>query len=158
MADVIRLDRTDKRILELLQQDGSLSNLQLAEQVGLSASPCSRRVKALEESGIIEGYRAHLNAKQLGLSLMALISISMDRHTPERFENFEAILRDCPQVLECYLITGQTADYVVKVLVRDMDDFQQFLLGTLTRIEGVSGVHSSFVMRKVLDRTRIALD
>jgi len=126
--------------------------------VGLSASPCSRRVKALEESGIIEGYRAHLNAKQLGLSLMALISISMDRHTPERFENFEAILRDCPQVLECYLITGQTADYVVKVLVRDMDDFQQFLLGTLTRIEGVSGVHSSFVMRKVLDRTRIALD
>jgi Lrp/AsnC family leucine-responsive transcriptional regulator len=158
MAENIRLDRTDKRILELLQQDGSLSNLQLAERVGLSASPCSRRVKALEESGIIEGYRAHLNAKQLGLSLMALISISMDRHTPERFENFEAILRDCPQVLECYLITGQTADYVVKVLVRDMDDFQQFLLGTLTRIEGVSGVHSSFVMRKVLDRTRIALD
>jgi Lrp/AsnC family leucine-responsive transcriptional regulator len=158
MTENIRLDRTDKRILELLQQDGSLSNLQLAERVGLSASPCSRRVKALEESGIIEGYRAHLNAKQLGLSLMALISISMDRHTPERFENFEAILRDCPQVLECYLITGQTADYVVKVLVRDMDDFQQFLLGTLTRIEGVSGVHSSFVMRKVLDRTRIALD
>jgi len=158
MTENIRLDRTDKRILELLQQDGSLSNLQLAERVGLSASPCSRRVKALEESGIIEGYRAHLNAKQLGLSLMALISISMDRHSPERFENFEAILRDCPQVLECYLITGQTADYVVKVLVRDMDDFQQFLLGTLTRIEGVSGVHSSFVMRKVLDRTRIALD
>ena len=151
------LDRIDRRILELLQHDGSLNNLELAERIGLSPSPCSRRVKALEESGVIQGYRAHLDAKKLGLDLMALISVSMDRHTPERFENFEKRLQDCPQVLECYLITGQSADYVIKVLVEDMDDFQQFLLGTLTRIEGVSGVHSSFVMRKVLDRSAIAL-
>ena len=153
----VELDRTDRRILELLQRDGSLSNLELADKIGLSPSPCSRRVKALEDSGVIEGYRAHLDAKKLGLNLMALISVSMDRHTPERFENFEKRLQDCPQVLECYLITGQSADYVIKVLVEDMDDFQQFLLGTLTRIEGVSGVHSSFVMRKVLDRSAIAL-
>lgn len=156
-SENIELDRTDKRILELLQQDGSLSNLDLAERVGLSPSPCSRRVKALEESGLIQGYRAHLDARRLGLNLMALINVSMDRHTPDRFENFERTLRDCPSVLECYLITGQTADYVIKVLVEDMEDFQQFLLGTLTRIEGVSGVHSSFVMRKVLDRTQITI-
>jgi len=152
-----RLDRIDQRILELLQQDGSLSNLELADKVGLSPSPCSRRVKALEESGMIQGYRAHLDARRLGLDLLALISISMDRHTPERFDNFESQVAACPEVLECYLITGQSADYVLKVIVRDMNAYQQFLLGTLTHIEGVSGVHSSFVMRKVVDRTALPL-
>ncbi|MBN57563.1 Lrp/AsnC family transcriptional regulator [Thalassolituus sp. UBA3500] len=151
------LDRTDRHLLDLLQQDGSLSNLELADRVGLSPSPCSRRVKALEDSGLITGYRALLDARKLGLDLLALINISMDRHTPERFNNFEEKLAACPEVLECYLITGQSADYVLKVLVEDMDAYQQFLLGTLTRIEGVSGVHSSFVMRKVVDRTAIPI-
>lgn len=157
MAAAISLDRTDIRILTLLQKNGNLSNLELAEQVGLSPSPCSRRVKALEDSGLITGYRAHLDARKLGLDLLALISISMDRHTPERFANFEAAVAACPEVLECYLITGQSADYIVKVIVRDMDHFQHFLLGQLTRIEGVSGVHSSFVMRKVVDRSTLPL-
>lgn len=157
MAEAVKLDRTDLRILELLQKDGSLSNLELADKVGLSPSPCSRRVKALEDSGLIQGYRAHLDARALGLDLLALISISMDRHTPERFERFESAVAACPEVLECYLITGQSADYILKVIVRDMNAFQQFLLGTLTRIEGVSGVHSSFVMRKVVDRTALPL-
>lgn len=153
----VQLDRTDRHILELLQKDGSLSNLELAEKVGLSPSPCSRRVKALEDSGLITGYRALLDSKRLGLDLLALINISMDRHTPERFNNFESQVEGCPEVLECYLITGQSADYVLKVLVEDMDAYQQFLLGRLTRIEGVSGVTSSFVMRKVVDRTAIAI-
>lgn len=151
------LDRTDRRILELLQQDGALSNQDLADRVGLSPSPCSRRVKALQDMGLIEGYRAHLNARKLGLDLLALVQISMDKHTPERFEAFENQVCACPEVLECYLITGQAADYVLKIIVRDMEDYQQFLLGTLTRIEGVSGVHSSFVMRKVIDRTALPL-
>ena len=153
----VQLDRTDRHILELLQNDGSLSNLELADKVGLSPSPCSRRVKALEDSGLITGYRALLDSKRVGLDLLALIYISMDRHTPERFNNFEAHVEACPEVLECYLITGQSADYVLKVLVEDMDAYQQFLLGRLTRIEGVSGVTSSFVMRKVVDRTAIAI-
>lgn len=153
MVAGIQLDRTDRAILDCLQKDGALSNLELAEKVNLSPSPCSRRVKALEESGFIEGYRAHLDAKKLGLDLLALVHISMDRHTPERFENFEQAVKSCEQVLECFLITGQSADYVLKVIVKDMEDYQQLLLGTLTRIEGVTGVHSSFVMRKVLDRS-----
>ncbi|MAK89688.1 MAG: AsnC family transcriptional regulator [Oceanospirillaceae bacterium] len=156
-TDLPKLDRIDLHILELLQENGSLSNLELADKVGLSPSPCSRRVKALEDSGLIEGYRAHLNAGLLGLDLLALISISMDRHTPERFENFERQVAACAEVLECYLITGQAADYVLKIIVRDMNAFQQFLLGTLTRIEGVTGVHSSFVMRKVIDRSSLPL-
>lgn len=151
------LDRIDIRILKQLQEDSSLTNQELSEKVGLSPSPCLRRVKALEEMGVIQAYRAHLDAKKLGLDLLAQVSISMDKHTPERFANFEMAISACPEVLECYLITGQSADYVLKVIVRDMQHYQEFLLGTLTRIEGVSGVHSSFVMRKVVDRSALPL-
>jgi Lrp/AsnC family leucine-responsive transcriptional regulator len=154
----LSLDRTDRRILDELQKDGAISNLDLADKVGLSPSPCSRRVKALQGSGIIQKTVAILDPKALGLDMVAMISISMDRHTPERFENFETLVGGFPEVLECYLITGSSADYLLKVIVKDMDGYQQFLLGKLTRIEGVSGVHSSFVMRKVVDSTRLPLN
>jgi len=153
----VKLDRYDQQILELLQQDARLNNQDLAERIGLSPSPCLRRVRALEESGLIVGYRALLDAKKMGLSLMALIHISMDRHTPERFANFEAAVRVLPEVLECLLITGQDADYQLKVLVRDMDHYQALLLNQITRIEGVTGVHSSFVLRRVVSKTAIAV-
>ena len=153
----MKLDRYDQQILELLQQDARLNNQDLAERIGLSPSPCLRRVRALEESGLIVGYRALLDAKKMGLSLMALIHISMDRHTPERFANFEAAVRVLPEVLECLLITGQDADYQLKVLVRDMDHYQALLLNQITRIEGVTGVHSSFVLRRVVSKTAIAV-
>ncbi len=149
------LDRYDRRILELLQQDGRLSNLELADNIGLSPSPCLRRVRALEAAGIISGYRAMADAAKLGLSLMALVYISMDRHTPERFANFEAKVRNLPEVLECLLITGQEADYQLKVVVHDMDAYQRLLLNRITRIEGVTGVHSSFVLRRVVDKTAL---
>lgn len=151
------LDRYDRRILEVLQQDGRISNQELAERIGLSPSPCLRRVRALEESGVISGYHAVLDGNRLGLSLLALIHISMDRHTPERFANFEAKVAALPEVLECLLITGQDADYQLKVIVRDMDAYQSLLLNRITRIEGVSGVHSSFVMRRVIDKTALPL-
>jgi Lrp/AsnC family leucine-responsive transcriptional regulator len=153
----IALDRTDRRILDELQKDGAISNLDLADKVGLSPSPCSRRVKALQESGIIQKTVAVLDQKALGLDMVAMISISMDRHTPERFENFETLVSNFSEVLECYLITGSSADYLLKVIVKDMEGYQQFLLGKLTRIEGVSGVHSSFVMRKVVDSSRLPM-
>ncbi len=149
------LDRFDRKILDVLQQEGRISNQDLAERIGLSPSPCLRRVRALEEAGIIAGYHAHLDAASLGLSLMALIHISMDRHTPERFANFESRINDLPEVLECLLITGQDADYQLKVVVRDMQQYQELLLNKITRIEGVSGVHSSFVMRRVVDKTAL---
>lgn len=151
------LDRFDRRILEVLQTEGRISNQDLAERIGLSPSPCLRRVRALEESGVIAGYRAILDARQLGLTLLALIHISMDRHTPERFANFEQRVADLPEVLECLLITGQEADYQLKVIVRDMDAYQALLLNRITRIEGVSGVHSSFVMRRVVDKTALPI-
>jgi len=157
MADNIELGRFDYKILSILQHEGRISNQELADRIGLSPSPCLRRVRALEEAGLITGYRAMLEPRKLGLSLMALVHISMDRHTPERFDNFEDRIRDLPEVLECLLITGQAADYQLKVIVRDMDAYQQLLLEKITRIEGVSGVHSSFVLRRVVDKTALPL-
>ena len=151
------LDRYDRRILDELQQDGRISNQDLAERIGLSPSPCLRRVRALEESGLILGYRAVLDSPRLGLNLLVILSISMDRHTPERFERFEAAVKEMPEVLECLLLTGRDADYQLKVVVRDMDAYQDLLLNRITRIEGVSGVHSSFVLRRVLERTHLPL-
>ena len=138
-----------------MQQDGRISNQDLADRIGLSPSPCLRRVRALEESGIVTGYRALIDAKALGYTLMALIYISMDKHTPERFEHFENEISQFSEVQECLLITGQDADYQIKVIVRDMDAFQELLLNRINRIQGVTGVHSSFVLRRVVDKMSV---
>ncbi len=148
----MEIDRIDRHILAVLQQRGRISNQELADLAGLSPSPCLRRVRTLEEAGIITGYRAHLNPKTLGLTLMALIHISMDQHTPERFQHFETAIANIPEVLECLLITGQAADYQLKVVVRDMEAYQDLLLNRITQIKGVTGVHSSFVLRQVVER------
>lgn len=153
-----QLDRYDRNILATLQHNGRLPNQDLADAIGLSPSPCLRRVRALEEEGLISGYVALLNAKKLGLTLMAFIQISMDRHTPERFAAFEQAIATHPEVLECHLITGQSADYLLKVTVKDMEAYQQFLLTKITRIEGVTGVHSSFVMKSPVNTTALPLN
>lgn len=152
------LDRLDIRILQELQRNGRITNAELADRIGLSATPCARRVKQLEEAGLIDGHVVLLNASKLGLKLTALVQISMDRHTPDRFERFEAEISRHPEVVECLLITGQSADYQLKVVVTDMEQYQEFLLNTITRIEGVADVHSSFILRKVLDSTALPLN
>ncbi|SOB75081.1 Lrp/AsnC family transcriptional regulator, leucine-responsive regulatory protein [Marinobacter sp. LV10R510-11A] len=154
---LIQIDKTDRRILAQIQKDASLTNQQLAEQVGLSPSPCLRRVRALEDAGIIVRTVTILDHKKLGLSLTAIILIGMDRHTPERFAAFEEKVAEYPEVLECYLVTGHDADYMLKVVVPDMDEYHHFLLNRITRIQGVSGVHSSFVLRRVIDHTALPL-
>jgi Lrp/AsnC family transcriptional regulator, leucine-responsive regulatory protein len=151
------LDKYDKDILRRLQTQGRISNQELADQVGLSPSPCLRRVKALEDAGIITEYRAHLDAKKINLGLTALIQISMDKHTPERFEHFEKAIKGIPEILECLLITGQSADYLLKVVVKDLDEYQKLLLNQITKIQGVTGVHSSFVLNKVVDRSSLPI-
>lgn len=151
----MELDRYDRMILRVLQENARISNQDLADRIGLSPSPCLRRVRALEDAGVIKGYRAQVDAKALGYTLMALIYISMDKHTPDRFEHFEKEISQFSEVLECLLITGQDADYQIKVIVRDMDAFQELLLNRITGIRGVTGVHSSFVLRRVVDTTSL---
>jgi len=154
---LIQIDKIDRKILAQIQKDASLTNQQLAEKVGLSPSPCLRRVRALEDAGIIVRTVTVLDHKKLGLSLTAIILIGMDRHTPERFAAFEEQVSEYPEVLECYLVTGHDADYMLKVVVPDMDQYHHFLLNRITRIQGVSGVHSSFVLKRVIDSTALPL-
>ena len=154
----MKLDKLDKRILREIQCDGTITNLELAERIGLSPSPCARRVKQLEDAGIILRRVTLLNPKKLDLKITALIQISMDRHTHDRFEKFEERIKAYAEVTECLLITGQSADYQLKVVVPDMEYYQEFLLNKITRIEGVTDVHSSFVLREVQNTTALPLD
>ena len=151
------LDRLDRRILRVLQDDAGLSNLELAERVGLSPTPCARRVKRLMTEGIITHQVAMVDPKKLGLNLTAHISVTMDRHTPDRFEAFEQAITHYPEVIECSVVTGQSADYLIKAVVADMAAYEKFLLGKLTRLPGVTGVHSSFELRKVVSRTALPI-
>lgn len=153
----MHLDRFDHLILDILQQDGRISNQELADRINLSASPCLRRVRRLEESGLILGYHALLDPKTLGFTLTALINVSMNNHAPDRFPLFEVCIKEIPEILECLQITGQGADYQLKVVVRDMDTYQNLLLNRIARIEGVASVHSSFVLRHIVDKTALPI-
>ena len=153
MSDIhFVLDETAKRILSILANDGRINNLALAEAINLSPTPCARRVKRLEEAGIIEGYRAIVNRHALGYALSAFIAVTLDHHTPERFRVFEEQVSQFPEVIRMSIVTGRAEDYLLQVLVGSMQEFEEFLLGKLHRIPGVINVHSSFEMRCVLDR------
>ncbi|MEL0636364.1 Lrp/AsnC family transcriptional regulator [Marinomonas sp. TI.3.20] len=154
----MKFDKIDLSILKEIQQDSSLTNQELADRVGLSPSPCLRRVKALEESGIIDRKVTLLKRSGLGLKLTAFLQISMDRHTPDRFSVFEEEVNAFPEVRNCNLVTGQNCDYLLEVVVEDMEKYHDFLLGKLTRIPGVTGVQSSFLLRSVKDGTSLPLD
>jgi len=158
VSELLSLDRIDRNILHEMQYNARISNLELADKVGLSPTPCSRRVKRLEESGLIDRHVTLLKPQALGLNLTAMVGISMDRHTPDRFEMFEQAVADMPEILECLIVTGQSADFLLKVVVRDMQHYEKFLLGKLTKLEGVTGVHSSFVLREVVKKTALPLE
>lgn len=149
----IDIDATDKQLLRLLQTQARMSITELAEQVNLSATPCARRIKRLEEAGIITGYHTQTDAQKLGYPLAVFIAISMDRHTADRFEHFEEKIQSFDEVVSCSIVTGRTEDYLIKVRVRDMAHYEEFLLHRLNRIEGVAQVHTSFELREVFSRS-----
>ena len=121
------MDRIDKKILDILQSDGQISNQDLAEKVALSPSPCSRRVKQLETEGYIDKYVALLNPKKLDLTLTIIVLVGLDSHEPKKMSKFEDTIASFPEVSQCYLIAGQAADYMLKVIVRDLKHYQEFL-------------------------------
>ena len=149
------LDHIDRQILVLLQQDARMSITDIAEAVHLSATPCARRIKRLEETGIITGYHTEVDPQKLGYSLSIFIAVSMDRHTAERFKEFECKVQSFNEVISCSIVTGRTEDYLIKVRVRDMAHYEEFLLHRLNRIEGVAQVHTSFELREVFSRSVI---
>jgi Lrp/AsnC family leucine-responsive transcriptional regulator len=153
-----KLDRIDRRILEEIQADGSISNLELSERVGLSPSPCARRIKILQETGIISRQITLLDQDKLGLPISIYVMVCLENQESTRLENFDRSVRAWPEVLECALITGSDADYLLKVAMPDMDYYQRFLLKKLNRIDGIRSIKTSFVLRKVVQRTELPLD
>ena len=151
------LDSYDKEILRVIQDNGKITNQDLADSVDLSPSACLRRVKALEEAGVISGYKCVVNAKQLGLGLTAIVYISMDKHIPERFDLFEQEITAIAEVVECLLITGQDADYQLKIIVNDLEHYHKILVGKITKITGVAGVHSSFILNKIIENRSLPI-
>lgn len=153
----MKLDKIDKQILHELQNNARISNLELADKVNLSPTPCARRVKQLEESGIIKQHITLLDEAKLGLSLTAMISVTMDSHTADLFEQFERDASDLPEVMECYVVTGQDSDFLIKAVVKDMRHYEEFLLRRLTKLKGVNGVHTSFVLRQPINKYQLPL-
>lgn len=144
----MKLDRYDKSILQVLQAEGRISNSALAERVNLSESACLRRVRALEESGLIEGYIALINQQKAGCPVNVFVNITLERQDETDLRKFEEAVRKIPEVMECYLMTGDY-DYALRVVVADTADFERLHSRFLTRLPGVARVHSSFALRTV---------
>ena len=152
----MNLDATDLRILRALQEDGSLSNVQLAQQVHLSPSPCLARVKALQAAGVIERYVALVSAASLGLGLNVFISISLTNQRKQALAEFERRIAEHDEVMECYLMTGDS-DYLIRVAVADMAALEKFILEQLTPIPGIEKIRSSFALKQVRYKTALPL-
>lgn len=150
------LDATDLRILRALQDDGSLSNVQLAQRVHLSPSPCLARVKALQAAGVIERYVALVSAASLGLGLNVFISISLTNQRKQALAEFERRIAEHDEVMECYLMTGDS-DYLIRVAVADMAALEKFILEQLTPIPGIEKIRSSFALKQVRYKTALPL-
>ena len=142
------MDEQDRMILEVLQKEGRLSNVLLAERVHLSESACLRRVRALEESGAIEGYSARVDPHQAGVPGIVFVSITLERQDQDELQHFEEAVRNVPEVMDSYLMTGEF-DYLLRVVVADAEDFERIHRQRLTRLPGVARIHSSFALRTV---------
>jgi len=151
-----RINPIDRKILTRRQKDGRIANNDLAEAVGLSPSPCLRRVKALEESGVIRTYVALVDPAMVELPVNVFVSVTLEKQVEERLDAFEAAIRQRPEVLECYLMTGE-ADYLLRVVVPDLAAYEQFLKTYLTRIAGVASIKSSFALKQVRYETALPL-
>lgn len=153
----VKLDRIDRTILELLQHDARISIAELADKVGLSPTPCGRRIRQLEESGLIERQVVLLNQKQAGLPMTVLVQISLEKQCKDALQHFEQEIAKLPEVMECFLITGSAADYIIKIVVTDIDHYQRLLLDKLTTISGIGAIISNFVMRQPIQKTALHL-
>ncbi len=142
------LDDIDHKIIAALQADARLTMLQLADRVGLSASPCARRVRLLEQAGVIRGYVALIDQSRVGLPVSVFASIKLERQREEELDRFARAVAQWPEVLDCYLMTGQR-DFLIRVVVRDLESYERFLKEKLTRLEGVASIESSFALGQV---------
>jgi Lrp/AsnC family leucine-responsive transcriptional regulator len=154
MADIPRLDDTDRRLLRVLQADGRISNADLAERCGLSPSACSDRVRRLRDGGYIVGFAALLDREKVGRGVLIFVEVVLDRTTPEVFETFAAAARRAPDVLECHMVAGGF-DYLIKARVRDFAEYRKFLGEVLVQIPGVRETRTYAVLEEVKSTTQL---
>ncbi len=150
------LDKTDRKILEILQKDGSLSNLELADMIALSPSPCSRRVKMLEEAGYFKGNVTLLNPETIGVNVHVFIQVTLGHQVKKLLAHFEKTVSQWPEVMECYLMAGDF-DYLIRVALPDLAAYQHFLDEKLTQYEGIASIKSSFSLKQVQYKTEMPL-
>ncbi|MBL8579901.1 MAG: Lrp/AsnC family transcriptional regulator [Mesorhizobium sp.] len=152
-----RLDDIDRKIIAALQKDGRMTALQLADQVGLSPSPCARRVRLLEDMGVITGYAAVIDQDLVDLPISVFASVKLERQRENELQRFNAAIARWPEVLDCYLMTGQR-DYLLRVVVPDLRAYERFLNEKLTRLDGVASIESSFALAQVKRSNRLPVD
>lgn len=144
----MKLDEFDYKIIRLLIQDARQTHLEISDKIGLSPSPCARRIRKLEDAGLITGYTAKIDESILGFDFTVFVSIKLDRQIDENLVDFEKNILRYPEVLDCWLMTG-TYDYLLRVAVRDLNEFEHFLTGRLTKVSGVASIESSIPIRQV---------
>ena len=150
----IELDEIDRKILAAMQANARLRNVELAEEIGLSASPCLRRVRRLEDAGIISGYATLVDQKAVGLPVSVFIQVTLEKQIEPALDVFENAIQSWPEVMECYLMTGD-ADYHLRVVTADLAGYERFLMDKLTRLDGVASIKSSFSLKQVAYRTAL---
>jgi Lrp/AsnC family leucine-responsive transcriptional regulator len=150
------LDDIDRRILTALQENARMSNVELSDRVGISPSPCWRRVRDLEQRGVISRHVTLLDPASIGLPVSVFVQVSLERQVETALEEFERSVRNWPEVMECYLMTGD-ADYMLRVVVADLDAYHRFLVDNLTRVPGVASIKSSFALKQVKYGTALPL-
>jgi len=152
----VSLDVFDLTILQTLQSEGRLTNVELADRIGLSPSPCLRRVKRLEAEGVIEGYGARINRAKIGMGVTVFVSVGLDRHREEEAERFRRVVLRLPQVVSCHAISGEP-DFLLEIVVADLNQYSEFVLKRLRRIPGVKDLHSSFALETMKAGTSLPL-
>ena len=153
----MQLDNLDRRILDALQRNAKLSNVQLAEEVGLSPSPCLRRVRLLEEAGVIRGYHAELDRSKSGLGLTVFVGVKVERHHDASANAFRAAVIDLPEVISCHVVSG-VSDFLLQVVLPDLASYEDFLFSTLLKLPAVSDIRSNFAISTVKSQTALPLD
>lgn len=156
-AEIIELNHADRQIIDLLQQQGRITNVQLAEKVGLSPPAVLERVRKLEEKGVISGYVAMVDSAKVGLGTVSFVSVSLNLHQKDSMENFHDFVRNCKSVRECYHVAGEE-DYLLKVFSKDIDDYEHFLIHSLTRIKGIDKVKTMFVLSTLKREISVPLE
>ena len=153
---IVRLDSTDRKILRALQSNGRMTNANLAESIGLSPAPCLRRVRSLTRQGIIQGYVAKLDQAAVGLPISVFVQVTLEQQIEHNLDAFEEEIVRSPEVMECYLMTGD-ADYYLRVVVPDLPAYERFLKRHLTKIPGVANIKSSFALKQVHQRSELPI-